>query len=72
MRNHIYRFTVTSFSGADTPTLGNLKVNLDVVPYDVTDLNPGFGQEKNEAESDVGPYDDTTLNPDFGGHQDDD
>lgn len=68
VRNHIYRFTVTSVSGFE---LTSLNVNVDVVPYDEIELNPEFGDDDsivNDADSstDVDDYDDTELNPGFG------
>lgn len=61
LRNHIYRYTI---SGVEMG--GDLKVNVDVDPWDEGELNPDFGLDDKDAMTDVDPWDESELNPGFG------
>ena len=60
VRNHIYRFTVNGFDGSD------LKVTVDVDPWDEAELNPKFGNDDKDGVIDNDPWDEKDLNPAFG------
>lgn len=61
LRNHIYRYVIASVE-----MKSGITAILDVVPYDETKLEPGFGKDHDELEADGRPYDEKDLNPKFG------